>query len=246
METPTPPRPAERPRRLDQLLASCGYCSRREARGWLRRGGVTVDGVVERAPDRRVIPSAVLVEGEPVDHPDGLVVLLHKTAGTLCTHDDGEGETVFARLPERWRHRHPPVVAAGRLDKDATGLLVLTDQGDLVHGWTSPRRHVAKGYVATLDREVREEWVALFAGGLSIGDERPCLPARLEGVGSREARVELHEGRHHQVKRMFAAVGAMVLGLHRTRFGPFELGDLRSGEWRVVDGPWAGSGERGA
>lgn len=196
-----------------------------------------MDGIVERAPERRVMPSTVLVQGEPVDHPDGIVVLLHKVAGTTCTHDDGEGETVFARLPERWRHRHPPLVSAGRLDRDATGLLVLTDLGDWVHAWTSPRRHVAKEYRVVLDREVREEWVGLFAGGLSIGDDRPCLPARLEGVGTREARVELHEGRHHQVKRMFAAVGAMVMGLHRTRFGPFELGELGPGAWRVVDAP---------
>ena len=92
---------AGRPRRLDQLLASCGYCSRREARGWLRRGGVTVDGVVERSPERRVVPAAVRVEGEPIDHPDGLVVVMNKAAGTVCTHEEGEGETVFARLPER-------------------------------------------------------------------------------------------------------------------------------------------------
>jgi 16S rRNA pseudouridine516 synthase len=239
MESETTTRVPEKARRLDQLLASCGYCSRREARAWLRRGGVTVDGVVERAPDRRVFPSAVRVEGEPVDHPDGIVVVLHKTAGTVCTHDEGEGETVFARLPERWRHRHPPLVAAGRLDKDATGLLVLTDHGDLVHAWTSPRRHVAKEYVVLLDRDVRQEWVAAFAGGLSIGDDRPCLPARLEGVGNRHARVELHEGRHHQVKRMFAVVGAMVLGLHRVRFGPFTLEGLEPGSWRVAT--WDGS-----
>lgn len=228
----------QRPRRLDQLLASCGYCSRREARGWLRRGGVTVDGVVERAPERRVLPASVRVEGEPLDHPDGIVVVLNKLAGTVCTMDDAEGETVFARLPERWRHRHPAMVTAGRLDKDATGVLVLTDQGDLVHAWTSPRRHVAKEYVATLDREVREEWVGMFASGLPIGDQRPCLPAHLGGVGTREARLEIHEGRHHQVKRMFAAVGAMVLGLHRTRFGPFDASGLGPGEWRVVEGGW--------
>ena len=226
---------AGRPRRLDQLLASCGYCSRREARGWLRRGGVTVDGVVERSPERRVVPAAVRVEGEPIDHPDGLVVVMNKAAGTVCTHEEGEGETVFARLPERWRHRHPPLVTAGRLDKDATGALVLTDDGDLVHAWTSPRRHVEKEYVATLDREVREDWVGKFQEGVMIGDARPCLPAQLAGVGSREARLVIHEGRHHQVKRMFAAVGAMVTGLHRVRFGPFDVAGLAPGEWRAVD-----------
>ena len=232
MDAPTTQ--AQRPRRLDQLLASCGYCSRREARGWLRRGGVTVDGVVERAPERRVVPRSVLVEGEPLDHPDGLVVVLNKVAGTVCTREEGEGETVFARLPERWLHRHPPLVTAGRLDKDATGVLVLTGDGDQVHAWTSPRRHVDKEYVVTLDREVREDWVGKFAEGLMIGDERPCLPARLEGVGTREARLEIREGRHHQVKRMFAVVGAMVLRLHRVRFGPFDVTGLAPGEWRVA------------
>ena len=225
-----------RPRRLDQLLASCGYCSRREARGWLRRGGVTVDGEVERSPERRVIPGTVRVEGEPLDHPDGLVVVMNKLPGTVCTREEGEGETVFARLPERWLRRHPPLVTAGRLDRDATGLLVLTDDGDKVHAWTSPRRHVAKEYVVMLDREVRAEWAGKFAEGIPIGDERPCLPARLEGEGGREARLEIHEGRHHQVKRMFAAVGARVLGLHRVRFGPFVVGELAPGAWRVEAG----------
>ena len=230
----------ERPRRLDQLVASCGYCSRREARGWLRRAGVTVDGVPEISPDRHVLPSQVRIAGEPVDHPDGLVVMLHKVAGTVCTQADGEGETVYAVLPERWRRRNPALSAAGRLDKDASGLLLLTDQGDLIHEWTSPRRAAAKVYHVTLDRPVDPSWIPVFAGGtLSIGEDgRTCLPAQLTVLGGHEAQLELHEGRFHQVKRMFAVLGALVIRLHRVRFGPFELGDLGPGQWRVVEPPW--------
>lgn len=187
-----------------------------------------------------MLPSQVRIAGEPVDHPDGLVVMLHKVAGTVCTQADGEGETVYAVLPERWRRRNPALSAAGRLDKDASGLLLLTDQGDLIHEWTSPRRAAAKVYHVTLDRPVDPSWIPVFAGGtLSIGEDgRTCLPAQLTVLGGHEAQLELHEGRFHQVKRMFAVLGALVIRLHRVRFGPFELGDLGPGQWRVVEPPW--------
>lgn len=225
-------------RRVDQLLSSCGYCSRREAKGWVKQGWVTVDGVTVTSPDEKVDPARMQVEGEPLDHPDGLLVLFHKPVGTICTHEDEEGPTIYSLLPERWRHRNPPVSSVGRLDKDASGLLVLTDDGALVQKWTAPRHHVPKLYEVTLDRDPQPEWVAVFASGtfLMPGESKPCAPARLELVGPKTARLELTEGRFHQVKRMFAGLGAVVQTLHRPRFGPFELGTLAPGQWRVVPG----------
>lgn len=129
--------------------------------------------------------------------------------------------------------------SVGRLDKDASGLLVLTDQGHLVQRWTSPRHHVAKLYEVTLDREPSPEWVEVFASGTlkMLGDAKPCAPARLElGTGC-QVRLELTEGRYHQVKRMFGALDAVVITLHRTRFGPFELGDLAPGTWVDIPMP---------
>ena len=228
-----------RPLRLDQLLSRFGYCSRSEARIWLRQGRVRVRGVPATDPAQRVHTADVQIDGEPVDHPAGLLVLFHKPAGRVCSHETDEGPSIYDGLPPRWLQRNPPVTSIGRLDKDATGLLLLTDDGALVHRWTSPRHDVPKVYEATLDRDLDPAWIAVFASGtLQLdGESSPCLPARLEIRSPREALLELTEGRYHQVKRMFASQGARVIRLHRTRFGPFELGDLPVGQWRVLPMP---------
>ncbi len=223
-------------RRIDQLLSACGYCSRREAKEWVKRGWVMVDGVVAKSAEDRVDAAKVVVEGEPLDHPDGLLVLFHKPVGTICTHEDEEGPTIYGLLPERWKDRNPPVSSVGRLDKDTSGVLVLTDDGALVQKWTAPRHHVPKVYEVGLDRDPSPDWIPLFASGTfkMLGETKPCAPAKLELVGPCAARLELTEGRFHQVKRMFGAVGAVVTTLHRSRFGPYELGDLAPGAWKLL------------
>ena len=224
------------PRRLDQLLSSCGYCSRSEARLWVRGGRVLVGGQRADAVEQKVRAADVVVDGEPIDSPEGILVLLHKPAGYVCSHDTKEGPRVFDLLPPRWLERNPPVTTVGRLDKDATGALVISDQGELVHRWTLPKRHVTKLYEVTVDRDLDESLIKLFAAGtLMLEDEhKPCLPAKLEIVSAREARLELTEGKYHQVKRMFASQGWTVTRLHRSRFGDFELGDLPVGQWRKL------------
>lgn len=223
-------------RRLDQLLANLGYCSRREAHDWVRAGRVTVEGRPARDSAQKAAPAAVGIDGEPPDHPDGLLLLLHKPCGLVCSHDEREGPAVYGLLPERWRRRNPAVTSVGRLDKETSGLLLLTDQAQLVHRLTSPKHKVPKVYQATLDREIDPAWVALFAGGTLqlAGEKEPCAPAALAIQSDREATLTLTEGRYHQVRRMFAAVGATVLTLHRVRFGDLELGGLRPGEWREL------------
>jgi 16S rRNA pseudouridine516 synthase len=223
-------------RRLDQLLANLGYCSRSEARDWVKAGRVTVDGEPARDVSRKVAAGGVRIDGEPPDHPDGLLVLLHKPVGLVCSHDPREGPAVYSLLPERWLRRNPVVTTVGRLDKETSGALLVTDLPDVVHRLTSPRHKVPKVYRATVDRDLPAGLVALFAAGtLRLeGEDKPCAPAELEIIGAREARLTLTEGRYHQVRRMFAAAGATVLTLHRESFGPLDLGGLESGTWREL------------
>ncbi len=222
--------------RLDQLLASLGYGSRREAHALIAAGAVTVAGKDARDGAQKVLPGEVLVHGEPLDHPAGLLLLLNKPAGLVCSHDEGEGANVYSLLPPRWRRRNPAVTSIGRLDKETTGLLLLTDQSALVHRLTSPKHKVAKVYRAVLDHAVPAEAVTLFASGtLRLpGEEKPCAPAELRLLAPQEAEVTLTEGKYHQVRRMFAAVGATVLALHRSRFGSLEVGELAPGQWREL------------
>ncbi|HZP59368.1 MAG TPA: pseudouridine synthase [Opitutaceae bacterium] len=227
--------------RLDQFLASLGYGSRREVRSLIAAGRATVRGAPAADPGEKISDDdEVQVDGQPLDHPDGLLLMLHKPAGLVCSHDAREGPSVYDLLPPRWRRRHPPVTSIGRLDKETTGLLLLTDQTILVHRLTSPRHKVPKTYRAGLDREVTaaqaEEITAVFAGGTLVldGEREPCKPAELRWRDPRSAELILHEGRYHQVRRMFASRGCTVVSLHRERFGPLELGGLSPGAWREL------------
>ena len=223
-------------RRLDQLLANLGYCSRRSARDFLKSHTVTTGAARLTDPARKINASDVRVDQEPLDHPEGLLVMLHKPLGLICSHDPAEGSSVYSLLPPRWRERSPQVTSVGRLDKETSGLLLLTDQGPLVHRLTSPRHHVPKRYRARTDDPIPAGLVALFASGqlLLDGERDPCAPARLEIMGEKEALLELTEGRYHQVRRMFASQGLTVLTLHRESFGDLTLGDLAPGVWREL------------
>lgn len=232
-------------RRLDQLLANLGYCSRRDARSWIASGAVTVRGAEADDFSAKVNPRDVFVDGEPLDHPDGLLIVMNKPLGLVCSHDTREGPNVYSLLPPRWRQRNPVVTTVGRLDKDTSGLLLLTDQSPLVHRLTSPKHKVPKIYRATLDRDVSPDLIPQFASGtLRLdGDEEPCAPADLRLLNPREAELVLIEGRYHQVRRMFAACGATVLTLHRTQFGSLTLGDIPNGSWRELPLDYFESGE---
>lgn len=223
-------------RRLDQLLANLGYCSRREAREWVRSGRVTVDGLPADDFGAKASPPAVRVDGEPLDHPDGLLLLLHKPVGLVCSHDEREGPNVYGLLPPRWRERNPGVTSVGRLDKDTSGLLLLTDQSELVHRLTSPKHKVPKVYRAVLDADIPPGTAERFAAGTLVlkGEDEPCAPAHLRVLGPREAELTLTEGKYHQVRRMFSSQGCEVVSLHRARFGPLDLGTLAPGEWREL------------
>lgn len=228
--------PSDRPRRIDQILSSYGYCSRSESRAWVRHGRVLLDGKPVVSTEAKARISQLLIDGAPVEFPDGLLILLNKPAGCVCTHEQREGRTIYEFLPERWLRRHPPVTSVGRLDRDTTGVLLLTDDGPLVQRWTSPRHKVPKVYEVTVDGELRPELIPLFAAGTMLldGEDKPCLPATLAIHSPHQATVELTEGRYHQVKRMFASQGCTVTRLHRSRFGKFGLDGLEPGNWKAL------------
>jgi 16S rRNA pseudouridine516 synthase len=220
-------------RRLDQILASLGYGSRSQVREWIEGGRVTIRGTPETDAGRRVEPADVTIDGEPLDHPGELLIMLNKPPGRVCSHDSAEGPTVYGLLPARWQRRNPSVTSVGRLDKDTSGLLLMTDASRLVHRLTSPKHKVAKVYRAQLDRDMPCGIEAVFSSGqLRLPDEdAPCAPASLERISDREAMITLTEGRYHQVKRMFGSQGCTVLELQRIRFGNLELGSLPQGSW---------------
>ena len=202
----------------------------------IRDGMVTVQGEQEYDPGAKVEATDVMVAGKPLEAPDGLLVLFHKPPGYICTHSEEEGETIYDLLPEQWSKRNPPVTSVGRLDKDTSGVLLLTDKGELVQRWTSPKSVVEKVYEVEVDRPLEEHLIATFAAGdLMLNSETtPCLPAKLELVDPLHARLTLIEGRYHQVRRMFASQGWEVLSLHRSRFGEYTLEGLEPGAWRVL------------
>ena len=233
MKTPTA--------RVDRLLGSMGYGSRTEMARLAKAGGVVLDGaeltdVSKRIPVTSDLPSRMQIDGEPLDPPPGLVLMLHKPLGMTCSHKE-DGALVYDILPARWRRRDPALSTIGRLDKETSGLLLLTDDGDFLHRVISPRRHVAKVYRATLARPLAGTEGALFASGelMLEGEAKPLAPAELDMLSPTEALLTVTEGRYHQVRRMFAAVGNHVETLHRERVGGLTLpDDLAPGQWRLL------------
>lgn len=223
--------------RLDKLLGSLGYCVRKEVAALLRDGVITHTDNLPLKSDTKVSHEEILYEGEPLDSPTGIVILMHKPLGLVCSHDDGEGRLVYDLLPARWRLRDPKISTVGRLDKETSGLLLLTDDGALLHRLTSPKHKVPKVYEATLDRPLSGNEAEIFASGTLIlrGEKDPCLPAKLTIIDEMHVTLEITEGRYHQVRRMFAAVGNHVTALHRFSFGELTLGNLEVGEYRLID-----------
>jgi 16S rRNA pseudouridine516 synthase len=207
----------------------------------IRAGLVILDGAVQTDADRHVaitpdLPFRMTVDGAPLDPPPPLTLLFHKPLGVVCSHRE-PGRSVYELLPARWARRDPALSTIGRLDKETSGLLLLTDDGALLHRIISPRSSVAKRYHAALERPLSGDEAALFASGAMVleDDPKPLLPAILEQLGPAECHLTITEGRYHQVRRMFAATGNHVTALHRDRIGALDLpDDLSAGEHRIL------------
>lgn len=222
--------------RVDQLLVSLGYGTRREVQRLIKEMYVTrTDGVAVKEDDR-IDPALIRMAGEPLDHPEGILIALHKPLGYVCSHNEEEGRLIYELVPEQWLKRDPKLVTVGRLDKETSGLILLTDQSELVHQWTSPKKHVKKIYEVTLRDPLPLQAVEIFAAGTLMlkGESKPCLPATLVILDEFRVHLTLSEGKYHQVRRMFAACGNHVERLHRLRFGELSLEGIKEGEYRFI------------
>lgn len=222
--------------RLQKVLAQAGVASRRASEQMIADGRVSVDGTVVRNQGVRVDPATqvIHVDGERLilDETKHIVLAVNKPIGTVSTMSDPEGRPTIADLiadyPERLYH-------VGRLDIDTSGLLLLTNDGELAHRLTSPRYHVEKEYLAAIDGTVDGQDAAAFAAGLTLGDGTRCLPAELEPLGPGRCLVTLREGKYHQVKRMLSACGKPVTALERVSMGPLQLDqELPRGGYRPL------------
>lgn len=221
--------------KLVKLIANLGYGSRKQVTAMFREGRITnAQGEVLYADDQ-VEHDQVQVDGEPLDPPAGMLLMLHKPIGYTCSTQD-KGELIYELLPPRFRLRSPIVASIGRLDRDTSGLLLMTDDGVLLHRISSPKHKLAKVYEVTLARDLRGDEATLFASGKMMleSEQEPLAPATLEVLNSRQARLTVTEGRYHQVRRMFAATGNHVETLHRSQLGGLTLGELLVAEWRLL------------
>jgi len=224
--------------KLVKHIANLGYGSRKDVTLMFREGRITdATGEVLYADDK-VGHEAIHIDGRPLDPPAGLALMLNKPVGYTCSTKD-VGRLIYDLLPTRFRHRSPQLSSVGRLDRDTSGLLLMTDDGQLLHRIVSPKAHLPKVYEATLAHDLRGDEAEVFASGTLMleSETTPLAPAVLEVLDSRHARLTLTEGRYHQVRRMFAAVGNHVEALHRSRIGGLSLGDLPSGQWRALEAP---------
>lgn len=220
--------------RLDKFVCDCTGLTRSQAGKLIRQGAIQLNGLLCKQPAHQIKDSdVVLFDDEPLRLTGPRYILLHKPAGYVCSTDDPDHNTVFVLLDEP---NIDKLHTVGRLDLDTTGLLLITDDGQWSHKISSPKHECAKTYRAWLADPVEDSAIAQFAEGVLLrGEKTPTKPAQLEIISPTECLLTIHEGRYHQVKRMFAALGNKVIRLHRERVGPLSLdSSLAEGEYRQL------------
>lgn len=227
--------------KLSQVLYSQGFGARRECEGLVATGHVRIGGVVHDDPFEDVDPEGLVftVRGEGWAYHERALLMMHKPAGVECSQKPKHHPSVYSLLPAPLRRRD--VQSIGRLDEDTTGLLLFTDDGALIHRLTSPKKHVPKVYEVSCKHPVTAEQVQRLLDGVKLIDDPATVrAAAAEATGETTLRLTLTEGKYHQVKRMLAAVGNRVEGLHRSSFGKLVLPpDLAPGQWCWLPGPHA-------
>lgn len=220
--------------RLDKFLCDSGAGTRSQVKDILKAGRVAVDGKPEKDGSRKIDPQSqsVTLDGEPLGGKRRLVVMLNKPAGFVTATEDAQQKTVMELLPKQWAHLGLKPV--GRLDKETEGLLLFTNDGDLLHRLISPKQEVPKVYYARHEGQAGEADVAAFAEGLALRDGTVCRPAVLNPLGPGESLITVCEGKYHQVRRMMAARNMTVTYLERRQEGPLILGDLPRGQSREL------------
>jgi 16S rRNA pseudouridine516 synthase len=222
-------------KRIDAHLSSLGYCTRSEAKKFLRIFELCVKEKRVFDPSIKAYHDDITVNEEPLD-PENITILLNKPSGFICSHNDA-GSLIYALIPSRWNRRNPKISTIGRLDIDTTGAILLSDDGALNHKLSSPKSDILKVYEATLAVPLKGDEAQIFASGelMLNGETKPLLPAKLEVLSPTHVRLEICEGKYHQVKRMFGAVGNRVLSLHRVSFDGFTVDDLKEGTYKIID-----------
>ncbi len=220
--------------RLDKFLCDCGIGTRSQVKLLLKQGRVTVDGIPEKDPGRKIDAQTqrICFDGDALGKTGTVVIMLNKPAGFVTATEDKQERTVMELLSEQYRHLELKPV--GRLDKATEGLLLFTNDGDLLHRLISPKKQVPKIYYARHEGRAEEADVAAFAQGLTLADGTQCLPAKLEPMGPGESRITVCEGKYHQVRRMMAARNMHVEYLERIAEGNLTLGGLERGGIRQL------------
>lgn len=221
--------------RLDKYIASCTGMTRKEIKKALKKVPAFVAGEKVSAPETQVdIKTKVVFMGEHLHYSEFTYILMNKAAGYVCTNREGRNPTVFTLLGDEIKARD--LFTVGRLDKDTTGLLIITNDGDFSHRMVHAKKHVDKTYYLTVDKKIPESAIEKFRSGVDIGDDEPTKPATLEILSDTSANLTISEGRFHQVKRMMEAVGCTVTSLKRLSMGPFTLDkSLAEGEYRLFN-----------
>lgn len=221
--------------RIDKILSSALKISRAEVKRLMKKQRVTVGN--ERVTDPNVKVDActdkIAINGKPVVYQKHIYIMLNKPKGVVSASTDRDAPTVVDLVPEEMKRAG--LFPAGRLDADTTGFVLITDDGDFAHRILSPKNHIEKTYIALLEKEISDEDIEKFKAGVELKDGTLCLEAKLERVGERTVKVVIHEGKYHQVKRMFAALGNRVIELRRVQMGNLKLDEsLKEGECREI------------
>lgn len=224
--------------RIDRLLSNLGYGSRKDVAGAVKRGVFWIGDKIYKDPSQQVDVKDLAdakFDREPLDPVAPLTLLLNKPRGYTCSHDE-QGLLIYDLLPARFQYRTPPLSAAGRLDKESTGLVLMTDDGQLLHKIISPKLHANKHYRVSLRDELKGDEAAQFFSGTFClgGDLKPIKPALWVADGPKSGTMVLQEGRYHQIRRMFETIGNHVVDLHRFRLGDLEIGDMQEGTYRIL------------
>jgi 16S rRNA pseudouridine516 synthase len=218
--------------RLDKFLANQGFGSRKDAKKFIKDKRIKINGVFAKKPEDNINPlvDEISIDDNVIEYKENYYFMLNKPKGYICATEDNFQNTVLELIPE---YNYLKLFPVGRLDKDTTGLLLITTDGDFAHKLISPKRHVDKVYIATLDKDVDMKIKNEFESGIILDDEL-TLPAKIEQLESNVCKVTLHQGKYHQVKRMFEYFGYKVIELHREKFAFLTLGDLQEGEYREL------------
>lgn len=221
--------------RLDKIISSQFNLSRSVARKHIGWGRVTVNGKQRRDPSEQFDPDSCHIEysGQALNYKEHIYIIMNKPSGVLCASNDKNRQTVIDLIGEDLKRNG--LFPVGRLDKDTTGLLLITDDGDFSHKVIHPKKRIAKVYKALLDTELNKEAVLAFSEGVTLADGEKCRPSKLTLLGNKEALVEITEGKYHQIKRMFGTVGAGVCALERISIGALSLpADIEEGSCREL------------